>query len=164
MTNFFTAQTDPEIQSFIIDIAKRDESIEVFKGLEQFQAYHLGLIKRLPENSTIHVAGAVGDAWYEPMAEFYKSYETTRLKKHIAWKMVTYTQGSTDNRLAQDYPALNQFRKMPRKIQNPANYNVFGDTVITQIFGTEPTIIQIKNQFIADAYLRFFEELWEAAE
>ncbi len=164
MIQFFTAQSNPEIQSFILDIAKRDESIEVFKGLEQFQAYHLGLMKRLPENSTIYVAGAVGDAWYSPMGEFYKHYEDLRIKKHIAWKMVTYDQGEIDRRLVKDFPELNQFRSMPRNIQNPANYNVFGDTVITQIFENEPTIIQIKNQSIADAYMRFFEELWNAGK
>ncbi len=158
--NFFTAQSDPEVKSFIIDIAKKDDSIEVFKGIEQFQAYHLGLIKRLPENSTIYVAGAVGDAWYIPMGEFYKHYEDLRIKKNIIWKMVTYDQGEMDKRLVKEFPKLNQFRQMPRNIQNPANYNVFGDTVITQIFEGQPTIIEIKNQNVADAYIRFFEELW----
>src|SRR3989344_8615181 len=164
MIKFFTGQSDPEVQSFILDIAKRDESIEVFKGVEQFQAYHLGLIKRLPENSTIFVAGAVGDAWFKPMGEFYKNYEDIRIKKHIIWKIVTYDQGETDRRLAKQFQELNQFRSMPRNIQNPANYNVFGDTVITQIFEKEPTIIQIKNQHIANAYMRFFEELWNSGK
>ena len=163
-STFFTAQTDPEIQSFILDIAKRDESIEIFKGLEQFQAYHMGLMRRLPEGSTIYVAGAVGDAWYVPMGDFYKAYEDLRMKKQIAWKMVTYDQGDNDRRLAKEFPELNQFKQMPRNIQNPANYNVFGDTVITQIFEAEPTIIQIKNQNIADAYMRFFEELWDTSK
>ncbi len=162
--SFFSAQKDPEIQSFILDIAKKDESIEIFKGIEQYQAYHLQLIKRLPENSTIYVAGAVGDAWFEPMGEFYTQYEKIRHEKNITWKMVTYNQGEIDKKLAQENPKLNQFRKMPRNIQNPANYNIFGDTIITQIFEKEPTIIQIKNQNIADAYLRFFEELWEISK
>jgi polar amino acid transport system ATP-binding protein len=113
---FFSAQHDPEIQSFILDIAKRDESIEVFKGLEQFQAYHLALIKRLPEHSTIYIAGGVGDAWYDPMGDFYKPYEDLRIKKNILWKMVTYAQGDIDHRLMREFPALNQFRSMPRNI------------------------------------------------
>lgn len=163
-STFFTAQSDPEIRSFILDIAKQDESIEVFKGLEQFQAYHMGLMKRLPEGSTIYVAGAVGDAWYKPMGEFYKHYEDMRIKRRITWKMVTYDQGEIDHRLQKEFPEFNQFRSMPRNIQNPANYNVFGDTVITQIFGDEPTVIQIKNKNIADAYLRFFEELWNSGK
>lgn len=160
---FFTRQRDPDIQSFILDIAKKDDSIEIFRGLEQFRAYHLNLIKRLPENSTIYIAGGVGDAWYEPMGEFYKTYEDLRIQKNISWKMITYTQGEIDRRLEREVPNLNQFKKMPRDIQNPADYNVFGDTVITQIFEGEPTIIQIKNEHIAIAYLRFFEELWETA-
>ncbi len=163
-TKFFSNQSDSEIRSFILDIAKRDDSIEVFKGREQFQAYHLGLMKRLPENTTIYVAGAVADAWYAPMEEFYKTYESLRIKKHIKWKMVTYDQGEIDRRLVKEHPELNEFREMPRNIQNPANYNVFYDTVITQIFEDEPTIIQVKNQSIADAYMRFFEELWSVAK
>ncbi len=163
-TKFFSNQSDPEIRSFILDIAKRDDSIEVFKGREQFQAYHLGLMKRLPENTTIYVAGAVADAWYAPMEEFYNTYESLRIKKHIKWKMVTYDQGEIDRRLVKEHPELNEFREMPRNIQNPANYNVFYDTVITQIFEDEPTIIQVKNQSIADAYMRFFEELWSVAK
>lgn len=161
---FFSSQKDPEIRSFILDIAQRDDSIEVFKGVEQFQAYHLRLMKNLPEHSTIYVAGAVADAWYDPMGEFYPAYEKLRIKKGIVWKMVTYAQGDTDKRLVKEHPELNLFKQMPRSIQNPANYNVFGDTVITQIFDKdEPTIIQVKNKQIAEAYLRFFEELWQAS-
>jgi polar amino acid transport system ATP-binding protein len=163
-TEFFTNQSDPEVRSFIADIAKKDESVEIFRGTEQFQAYHLGLMKRLQEKSVIHVAGAVGDAWYVPMAEFYDTYEKLRIKKHIIWKMITYDQGEKDQQLERDYPELNHFRKMPRTIQNPANYNVFDDTVITQIFEKDPIIIQIKNQNVADAYLRFFEEMWSLSE
>lgn len=162
--NFFTNQSNQEIKSFILDIARKDDKIEIFKGSEQYQAYHIGLMKRLPKGSTIHVAGAVGDTWYERMGDLYKHYEELRIKKGIIWKMVTYEQGDTDRRLAKEYPKLNKFKKMPRNIQNPANYNVFGDTIITQIFEKEPTIIQIKNQNIADAYMRFFEELWHLAK
>jgi hypothetical protein len=96
-----------------------------------------------------------------PMGEFYDTYEKLRIQKRITWKMVTYEQGVIDERLAQEFPAYNQFRKMPRTLQNPANYNIFEDTVITQIFEDEPTIIQIKNKNIASAYLCFFEELWD---
>jgi len=159
--SFFTHQNDPIIRSFIMDIARKDESIEIFKGREQFQAYHMGLIRKLAEGSTIYVAGAVGDAWYGPMGEFYDTYEKLRIQKRITWKMVTYEQGVIDERLVREFSAYNQFRKMPRTLQNPANYNIFEDTVITQIFEDEPTIIQIKNKNIASAYLRFFEELWD---
>ena len=162
--HFFVNQKDPEIKSFIMDIAKKDESVEVFRGLEQFQAYHLGLMKRLPEKSVIYICGGAGDAWYDPMGEFYSHYEDLRHKKQIKWKSLTYVQNDEDRRLLKEQSELNEYKEMPRKIQNPANYNVFGDTVITQIFEEEPTIIQIKNQNTADAYMRFFEELWNAAD
>lgn len=160
--HFFMNQQDPEVRSFIMDIAKQDESVEVFRGTEQFQAYHLGLMKRLPEKSVIYICGGAGDAWYKPMEEFYPLYEKLRNKKKIKWKSLTYSQSIEDKRLVTEQSELNEYKEMPRNIQNPANYNVFGDTVITQIFEDEPTIIQIKNQNTADAYMRFFEELWDA--
>ncbi|MEI8223908.1 MAG: ATP-binding cassette domain-containing protein [bacterium] len=161
---FFFNQSNPEIKSFIIDIAKKDDMVEIFKGVEQFQAYHIGLIRKLPECSIIHVAGAVGNSWYIPMGDFYEKYEHLRHQKKIIWKMVTYEQGVIDKRLLKEFPEYNQYRQMPRALQNPANYNVFGDTVITQIFENEPTIIQIRSQHVANAYLRFFEELWELSK
>ncbi|MFT7184378.1 MAG: putative membrane protein [Oceanicoccus sp.] len=93
------------------------------------------------------------------MGNFYEQYESLRLEKGITWKMVMYEEGEIDLQLMKLHPKHNLFRKMPRNFQNPANYNVFGDTVITQIFDEEPTIIEIKNQKIADTYRRFFEEL-----
>ncbi|MCW1930313.1 MAG: ATP-binding cassette domain-containing protein [Candidatus Kerfeldbacteria bacterium] len=160
---FFSDHSDAHINAFVQNISKHDAEIEVFSGAEQFQAYHLRLLKRLPEGSTIYVAGSVGDAWYEPMGEMYEAYERLRIAKKISWHMVSYTQGDNDRRLLRQHPELNQFRPMPRAMQNPANYNVFGDTVITQIFTKEPTIIEIKNPHIATAYMRFFEELWETS-
>jgi polar amino acid transport system ATP-binding protein len=162
--DFFMNQKNEEIRSFILDIAKKDENIEVFRGLEQFQAYHLGLMRRLPENSTIYVAGGVSDEWYSPMGAFYNEYEKIRISKNITWKMVTYLYGETEKRLVLEHPELNKFAKMPKEVKNPANYIIFGDTVATQIFGDNPSIIQIKNSAVATAYLQFFDELWSSAK
>jgi len=162
--SFFSKQINPKIKSFITEIARKDENISVYKGREQFQAYHLNLMRHLPEGSAVYVAGAVADSWYEPMGDLYDTYEKIRHERNISWNMVMYAHGKNEQRLVSEKPELNQFKLMSRNIQNPANYNVFGDTVITQIFEDEPTIIEIKNQNIADAYMRFFEELWRASE
>lgn len=158
--DFFHAQTDARILSFIKDISQKDHAIEIFEGTEQFQAYHLGLLKRLPVGSVIHVAGAVGDRWFEPMGEFADVYQKLRVEKKIVWKMAVYELGEKDKELLADHPKLNQFKLMPRTLKNPANYNVMGDTVIIQIFGKKPTIMEIRDAAVAEAYLRFFEEMW----
>ncbi len=163
-TQFFHEQTDPRILSFIQEIVKRDHAVEIFEGVEQFQAYHLGLLKRLPKNSTIHVAGAVGDRWYVPMGRFYEEYERMRVEKNITWRMCMYEFGEKDQELLKRHPDINEFRLMPRTLQNPANYNVMDDTVIMQIFGDKPTIIEIRDSFVAEAYIRFFEEMWEVSK
>jgi ABC-type polar amino acid transport system ATPase subunit len=161
---FFSAQEDPSIRRFMLDIARKDDQIEIFKGIEQYQAYHLNLIRHLAPDSTIYVAGSVGDEWYKPMGKFYEEYERIRHERNITWKMTAYDVSERDIRLLAEYPNQNNFRKMPRQITNPANYNVFDDVVITQIFGDEPTIVQIKNKDMAKAYLAFFEDLWSRSQ
>ncbi len=162
-TSFLHGQTDARILSFIRDIAKKDHAVEIFEGAEQFQAYHMGLLKRLPESSVIHVAGAVGDRWFEPMGAFAEAYTALRVEKKIVWKMAMYEFGTKDRELVEQYPKLNDFRLLPRTLQNPANYNVMGDTVIIQIFGEKPTIMEIQDIDVAEAYLKFFEEMWSVS-
>ena len=84
---FFNEQTNTRIRSFIQDIAKKDRTVEIFEGTEQFQAYHMTLLKRLPEKSIIHVAGAVGDRWFGPMGEFAQAYTKLRVRKKIVFKI-----------------------------------------------------------------------------
>lgn len=158
--SFFHGQTDPKIKSFIQDVAKRDHTVEIFEGVEQFQAYHMGLLKRLPEGAVIHVAGAVGDRWFEPMGEFADAFTKLRVSKKITWKMAMYEFGEKDKEILAAHPGLSDLRLMPRTLQNPANYNVMGDTVIIQIFGDKPTIMEVRDADVAKAYLNFFEEMW----
>lgn len=158
--SFFHGQADPRIRSFIQDIAKKDHAVEIFEGTEQFQAYHMGLLKRLPEGAVIHVAGAVGDRWFEPMGEFAQAYTALRTEKKIVWKMAVYELGEKDKELLREHPDTNDFRLLPRTLENPANYNVMGDTVIIQIFGEKPTIMEIQDASVAEAYLKFWEEMW----
>jgi hypothetical protein len=146
--------------AFAWERAEKIPSVEIFEGTEQFQAYHMGLLKRLPEGAVIHVAGAVGDRWFEPMGEFAQAYTALRTEKKIVWKMAVYELGEKDKELLREHPDTNDFRLLPRTLENPANYNVMGDTVIIQIFGEKPTIMEIQDASVAEAYLKFWEEMW----
>lgn len=160
-TEFFTSPKTPSIASFLEELAKKDDSIQVFKGKEQYQAFHMNVIRTLPKGSTIHVAGSVGDRWHELLGDLYPIYEKTRIEKNIKWKMVSYEKGANDKRLEKLWPKLTNIRVLPAAKVNPANYNVYHDTVVTQVFDDEPTIIEIKNKEVATSYLHFFNELWE---
>lgn len=62
------------------------------------------------------------------------------------------------------YPELNQYRPMPKNLENPANYYMTSDVVVIRIFGEahdEPAIIEIKNASVARSYLNYFNLLWE---
>jgi ABC-type polar amino acid transport system ATPase subunit len=162
--DFIYAQKNKRINDFIKKLSTNEQEINIYEGEEQYQSYHIGLMKRLPKGSVIYVAGAVGDSWYKPMGDYYKQYEELRLNKKIVWKMLLYETSKIDIRLHNEFPKLNDFRILPTAVENPANYNIMDDTVILQTFGKMPSIIEIKNKAIAQSYMNYFNDLWKLSK
>ena len=108
--------------------------------------------------------GSSGDRWFESMDNYYNQYEKLRFQKRICWKMIMYNESPLDKDVRLRNPELNQYRLLPKNVENPANYYVTGDTVVIQIFGKpsdEPVIIEIQNENVAKSYLNYFNIIWE---
>lgn len=162
--DFVYAQKNERIEKFLQNFSLNKQEINVYEGYDQFQAYQIGLLKRLKKGSTLHVVGSSGDRWFECMGEDYDQYEKLRIQKKISWNMIMYKESELDHDLRMRYPKLNTYRLIPKNIENPANYYVAQDLVVIQIFGgprDEPAIIEIKNPNVAKSYLNYFNLLWE---
>ncbi len=159
--DFFYSQKNKNIKNFIADISANQQKINIYEDYDEFQSYHLGLIKRLKNNSNIFVVGAVGNRWYECMGKHYNTYEDIRIAKKIKWNMVVYKESEMDKKLRTKYPEFNEFKIIPKNLETPANYNIVDDSVIIQTFGKTPAIIEINNADVAKAYLNYFNLLWE---
>ncbi len=162
--DFIYAQKNDRISDFIKTLSLNTQEINVYEGYDQFQAFQLGTLKRFKRGAIKNVVGSSGDRWFECMGAYYEQYEKERLEKNIAWRMIMYNESPLDRDLRVRYPNLNEYRLIPKNIENPANYYVIEDVVVIQIFGKageEPAIIEIKNPNLAKAYQNYFNLLWD---
>ncbi len=157
---FLLESKNKQISHFINSASFSASQIRIYSGHEEFQAYHLALLERLPENSTITIIGGLGATWYGPMGESYQEYDRLRIKKNIKWDMLMYEYGEEDKRLVKTNPEINKFYILSPSMKNMADININSDgTVILQIFDPVPTIIEIKNQALADSYMYYYHDL-----
>ncbi|MEI6498923.1 MAG: amino acid ABC transporter ATP-binding protein [bacterium] len=162
--DFIYAQKNDRITDFLQTFSLNKQEINVYEGYDQFQAYQLGTLNRFKKGTSKYVVGSSGDRWYDAMGDFYEVYEKERIKKGITWKMIMYNESPLDHDLRSRFPELNEYRLLPKNMENPANYYVIEDVVVIQIFGKigeEPAVIEIKNKNVAKSYMNYFNLLWE---
>lgn len=148
------------IASFINSASLGSDNVKMYSGQEEFQAYHLALLERLPINSTITVIGSLGSKWYCPMGDKYKEYDSMRVAKKIVWNVLMYEYDVEEKRLVKEHPEVSNFFTLAEGVKNWANININSDgTVILQIFEPNPLIIEIKNATLADSYMRYYNDL-----
>ncbi len=157
---FLLEAENKRISNFISSASRGTLSVKVFSGKEEFQAYHVSLVKRLPENSVITIIGGVGDTWYDPMGASLKEYEEIRNKRNIGYDMLMYEYGEGEKALVKNRPDLNRFYILPTAVKNLANINIHSNgTVVLQSFDPIPTVIEIKNKALADSYIHYYNDL-----
>lgn len=157
---FLLESKNERISKFIASASLGSANVHMYSGQEEFQAYHLALLERLPPNSVITIIGAPGTTWYNPMGDKYKAYDSLRVKKNIVWNMLMYQHGSEEKRLIKEHPSINNFFTLSNNKKTMADININSDgTVILQIFDPIPTVIEIRNQILADSYMHYYNDL-----
>ena len=157
----FRNPKEKRTKEFLKSIIEKKQEINVYEGYEDFQAYHIGLLKRVQKGSIGYVMGAVGDRWFECMGNSYKEYEKIMKDKKIIWKWVSYRIEEFEKNVLRSLGNQLQISLIPKKFATPSNYNIWEDTIILQTFGDPPAIIEIRNKHLVNGYLNYFKLLWE---
>lgn len=161
---FLLETENKKILSFIKGAYVGIPNVRFYTGQEQFQAYHLSLLDRLPAGSTIHIIGGVADTWYGAMGDRFAEYTKKRYANNIVWKMLMYEHGPQEKELVAERPDLNDFYMLPSSVKNTANVNIMSDgTSIIQVFQPQPMVIEIRNEATSQAYLTFYNDLLKSS-
>lgn len=158
---FFSDTENGRVKQFLASMLKKEKDIIVYEGVEEFQAYRLGKINMLPEATIGYVVGAVGNKWFEIMDSYYEKFEEIMLKKKIRRKMVGYDYTDREKEAREHIGDLFEMRVIPRDTKPLANFNIRGDTLMIQIFDTQPKLIEIKNPTLIEGYMNYFSLMWE---
>ncbi|MDP3981000.1 MAG: ATP-binding cassette domain-containing protein, partial [Chlamydiota bacterium] len=138
---FLLEEKNKKILKFVESTYTGIPDIKYYSGFEEFQGFHLNLLKRLPDYSTIYVIGGMEDTWYSSMGDHVKEYISLREKKNINQKMLMYEDGKIDRNLVQRRPDLNEYYIFPQTVKNKANVNIMSDgSSLIQIWQVPQTL------------------------
>lgn len=157
----FESPKEKNTQQFLRSILEKKQEITVYEGYEDFQAYHLGLLKRVKKGCIGYVVGAVGDRWFECMSNTYPEYERLLKKNKIIWKWISYKIEKFEKEVQQRLKKQLQISLIPKEYATPSNFNIWEDTIILQTLAEPPAIIEIRNKNLVTGYLNYFNLLWE---
>jgi len=143
--------------------AQIKQDVVIYEGLEGFRTYNLNALSEIKTGGTQYILGSVGDLWYELMGEQYRKYERLRLKKKITWQMIAYEESVRDRSLVGAHKLI-KVKIIPRNLSTPANMHIWEDRVALQMVVEPYTVVEIKNKALAEAYLNYFNLLWEQGE
>ena len=151
-------QLIPQLESIQAFAGFRDEA-EVYRGLEGIKAARDISLRTLKKGEEIRVFGSDKMA-QEAMPAYWAEYHKKRVKFGIKGRylMKESSRGSLDK--IKRSSGLIQIRYLP--VTRPVYIDIFADYVITSVMvpGHYAAFL-IRNKYIADYYLEWFDELWK---
>jgi len=160
----FEKPTKERTKLFLSGAVEKKQEINVYEGYDDFQAYHIGLLKMVKNNCVGYVVGAVGDRWFKCMGNAYPEFERLLKEKNIIWKWVSYKVEDFERDVQKHLGGQLQISLISKEYSTPSNFNIWEDTIILQTFGEPPAIIEIKNEKLVGGYLNYFNLLWDLGE
>ena len=154
-------RTLPDLKSLLL--SKSDSTVTVGKGAESFRAMRMRAFSELKKSDTLYVIGASGDDYYEVMGELHDDIESKRIKKKIHKKLISF-ENMREKMRGEIGIKYTHVRFLDDSYPISSSTNIFGNTVVIVIWATDPIVISIKSEEVAQSYKQYFNQLWKVAE
>lgn len=151
----------PELLS--LRASSKEAIVRISKGEEAVRVLRQRGIDELKKGEVYYIIGGSGDRFYHIVGERYGEIEQKRIKKKITKRLISFEHERA--KFAKDpYRELTEFRYLPDDFPIISSTNIYGDTVAIIIWTTEPVVITIESQEVAESYKEYFKLLWRLAQ
>lgn len=93
------------------------------------------------------------------MDQFWQQYHFARSAAGIPARMFFSQQSVRYAKERKSIPRT-QVKILPAELKNPTTTDIWNDHIGLILYDTEPFVISIKNQHLANSYREYFEQLW----
>jgi len=135
-----------------------DVEVEVFKGIEGLKYVLKDIIKTKKD---LIMTGLEEAQYHEALSIFMQQYFRDLAQHGIKERVITSKKSRVI--FPKEMAKTTSYRYLEAKDLNPANTIVYGDKVVTVVWGTPVTAIVVKNKQVADTHREHFEHLWKMA-
>lgn len=110
------------------------------------------------------IGGASDKVFYDLIGDWVETYRDLAEKSGVKKQLIA--PDAYSDLFAENYKreSNNEYRLMPVGLSNPTFTRITKEMVAIEVYGSEPVIIQIRNEIIAQAYIESFELLWNQAK
>ncbi len=134
--------------------------VRIERGAEAVRNLRRRAFQELPPGGTYYILGASGTHFYEFMGDELPAIEQFREKRKVKKKMLAFES----QRSLMEHEGLRKYsdlRFLPETYPVPTSTNIYGNVVAIQIWSSEPIVILIESEEVANGYRDFFETLWK---
>lgn len=150
---------------------QKESMIEIHEGVENVRRFFINKFKGLEEQSCFYILAGYAKKYEEVLGKTFLHGEYNQLRhqkkihsKHLATQDLREELSDLTKRLDNGREPLREYRFLPFHLSNPVTTTIYPDSVTYQLFYKNPTIIEIKNQELADSYRQYYENLWKIAK
>lgn len=151
---------------------QKESMVEIHEGVENVRRFFVNKFKAMPENSCFYILAGYAKKYEEVLGKTFLHGEYNRIRRE---RKIYSKQLSTEelreesldlyDRLEVDKNnILREYRFLPFHLSNPVTTTIYPDAVTYQLFYKNPTIIEIRNQELADSYRQYYDNLWKIAK
>lgn len=116
------------------------------------------------KNKQVRIIGGAKDTdFYTTIGEWYPAYLSLSKKYHIKKRLLAPQSFSTEFKKKFASEPHTELRTLPTGLSSPSYTRMTEELVSIEIYHPSITIIQIRNNIIAQGYIDSFELLWKMA-
>jgi sugar-specific transcriptional regulator TrmB len=156
-----------EIQTLIPDLERKRKSAKekqealVFESLEGIKAAFNRILDTLEEGEEYQVLTLGKELEESKLITFFNNYHKKRIERKIKARLIANTS------IKKIFLKYHKYKDMKLRYSNaqiPLGIFIYGENVMTFVWGDNPAAFVITSKANAKAYKDFFEQLWKAAK
>jgi len=138
------------------------QEAKVYIGISGWKTVYGEILEHLT-NKNEYLAFGIGsdEINNKQVKRFIKTFHLNRAEKKISARIIM--QSSTKSKM-KEFANLKNYTYRFTNIKFPTNIAIYGDNVLTLVWGEKPVAFLIKSKQVADKYKNYFNEVWRLSK
>jgi len=142
-------------------LGQQKQEAEIYEGYEGVKTAFNSILTTLSKNQEYYVFTLGGELETKQLKIFFQNYHKKRIQKQINVKLIV------NKEIKKTFSKYHKYKAMQIKytdLKLPSGVFIFGNNVMTLVWGEIPTAFIITSKNNTDNYKEFFNEIWKTCD
>lgn len=137
------------------------KGVMIYEGVKEIESAFNNILNTLSKDEEYLVFSLTDELGRKNIIKFFLKYHKKRIEKGIKTRLIAHEP--VQKIYQQNYLSLKDLYVKFSKVKLPTGVFVYGDNVMSVIWGKKPIAFTITSSENAKKYREFFEEMWKFA-